>query len=213
MLSDYADCVIRTIDQLHALGHRQVVLVGHSLAGATLTVVAERVPERLSCLIYLTAWLPFDGHSVADMRQLPEAAGSAVTPLIRSLPAAAKALRIDFDSPDAAYLAAVKASMYHDASDEAFEALRRNLTPDEPTAPQMTPIHKTAAAWGSVPRHYIKCLQDRALPPAMAQRMIDGADSESPGKPTQVHTLPAGHSPFLSMPAELAALLSRIAGG
>lgn len=47
-----------------------------------------------------------------------------------------------------------------------------------------TLITKTAAAWGSIPRHYIKCLRDHAMVPALAQKAIDMADLEAPTNKT-----------------------------
>lgn len=40
-----------------------VVLVGHSYAGAVITGVADRMPARIAALVYLDAFLPEDGDS------------------------------------------------------------------------------------------------------------------------------------------------------
>jgi pimeloyl-ACP methyl ester carboxylesterase len=42
---------------------RSVMLVGHSYGGTVITAVAEQVPERVGCLIYLDACVPQDGQS------------------------------------------------------------------------------------------------------------------------------------------------------
>lgn len=44
-----------------------VTLVGHSYAGIVITGVSERMPERLSHLIYLDAFVPLDGQSISDI--------------------------------------------------------------------------------------------------------------------------------------------------
>lgn len=44
-----------------------VILVGHSYGGMVITGVADRVPERLSQLVYLDAATPSDGQSSAAM--------------------------------------------------------------------------------------------------------------------------------------------------
>ena len=44
-----------------------VVLVGYSYGGMIVTVAADRVPERISQLIYLDAFVPRDGESLADI--------------------------------------------------------------------------------------------------------------------------------------------------
>jgi len=41
-----------------------VVLVGHSYGGMVITGVADRVPDRIKCIIYLDAILPENGESV-----------------------------------------------------------------------------------------------------------------------------------------------------
>jgi pimeloyl-ACP methyl ester carboxylesterase len=43
-----------------------VVLCGHSYAGCVVTGVADRLPERVSSLIYLDAFVPEDGQSLHD---------------------------------------------------------------------------------------------------------------------------------------------------
>ena len=45
---------------------REVVLVGHSSGGPVITGVAEKVPERLSHLIYLDAFLLEDAKALSD---------------------------------------------------------------------------------------------------------------------------------------------------
>jgi len=44
-----------------------VILVGHSLAGMIITGVADQVPERISKLIYLDAFLPENGENSQDL--------------------------------------------------------------------------------------------------------------------------------------------------
>ena len=85
------------------------------------------------------------------------------------------------------------------------------LVPDDAAAPTATPITRTSAKWGSVERHYIKCLKDNAMPQALAQKMVDTADQEFPSRKTVLHAMNTSHSPFLSQPQGLAQLLASIA--
>ncbi|MEU1820196.1 alpha/beta fold hydrolase [Streptomyces roseifaciens] len=62
----------------------------------------------------------------------------------------------------------------------------------------------TTAGWRTVPSCYVVCDHDQALEPSRQHELATRADS--------VHRLPSGHSPFLSMPRQLATLLGRIAG-
>ncbi|MDD4348301.1 MAG: alpha/beta fold hydrolase [Opitutales bacterium] len=46
---------------------KDVVLVGHSYGGMVVTGVADRMPERIGCLVYLDALLPENGESLNDL--------------------------------------------------------------------------------------------------------------------------------------------------
>jgi pimeloyl-ACP methyl ester carboxylesterase len=43
-----------------------VILAGHSYAGAVITGAADRAADRVACLVYLEASLPRDGESLVD---------------------------------------------------------------------------------------------------------------------------------------------------
>ncbi len=210
-LADYAARTIAVIDQVRALGYEKVVLVGHSMGGVTITQVAEMVPTKLLKLVYLTAFLPPNGASGLTAALLPEGATNQVPPLWLADPAVIGAMRIDFDSPDATYQAKIKQAFYGDVSDDAFAAMGNMLVPDDAAAPTATPITRTSTNWGSVERHYIKCLRDNAMPQPLAQKMVDIADQEFPSRKTILHTMDTSHSPFLSQPQALAQLLASIA--
>ncbi len=62
----------------------------------------------------------------------------------------------------------------------------------------------SAAAWKTVPSSYIICEQDEILPPAFQEAM--SARSE------RSYRLSSSHSPFLSMPAVLASLITTDVG-
>lgn len=51
----------------------EVVLVGYSYGGMIISPVADRVPHRISQLVYLDAFVPRDGESLADI--MPELTG------------------------------------------------------------------------------------------------------------------------------------------
>src|SRR5689334_24528018 len=62
-LSTHVQDVVNVLDfeDLH-----EVVLVGYSYGGMVITGVANRVPHRIKQLIYLDAFVPRNGESVAD---------------------------------------------------------------------------------------------------------------------------------------------------
>jgi pimeloyl-ACP methyl ester carboxylesterase len=47
----------------------EVVLVGHSYGGMVVTGVADRASDRIRHLVYLDAFVPLDGESVADLAE------------------------------------------------------------------------------------------------------------------------------------------------
>jgi pimeloyl-ACP methyl ester carboxylesterase len=59
-----------------------------------------------------------------------------------------------------------------------------------------------AAAWRTIPSTYIITEQDKAIPPALQEQMAAQA--------AEIRRLPGGHSPFLSQPRRLAALIDEI---
>jgi hypothetical protein len=68
-----------------------------------------------------------------------------------------------------------------------------------------TPVHVTAERFGRIPKFYIQCLQDRILSPSLQAKMAKTTPCE------KIFSLNTDHSPFLSVPDELAAQLFQIA--
>jgi hypothetical protein len=67
----------------------------------------------------------------------------------------------------------------------------------------VTPVKPTLANWGSVPRAFIRCTADKAIPIITQDSMIADADASTPSNKFQQVTLALSHSPFLSMPKVL----------
>ena len=55
------------VSLLHYRDLSGVALVGHSYGGTIITAVAEQVPDRIGCLVYLDASVPLDGESNNDV--------------------------------------------------------------------------------------------------------------------------------------------------
>lgn len=210
-LADYRARVVAAVEGLQAAGSGPLILVGHSLGGATLSLVGEAVPDLIHRLVYLTAFCPVQLDSVLAYLEAPSFATSEVPALFAADPAAAGCLRINHDATDAAYVASCKSAFYADVDDAAFGAVANLLTPDEPMNAFTDKVVPTAARWGRVPRAYIRCSEDRAFPPAAQDQMIAEADALTPQNKFVQRTLVTSHSPFLSNPAALAdALVSLI---
>ncbi len=63
-LSTHVEDIVKVIEFEDLDG---VVLVGHSYGGMVISGVAERVPDRLTQLVYFDAIVPEDGESVMDL--------------------------------------------------------------------------------------------------------------------------------------------------
>lgn len=206
-LNDYRDHTLKVIRGLVAAGSGPVILVGHSLGGATVSAVAEAAPAVLRCLVFVTAGVPVAFPSALELLRQPENAASEIPPLLVADPAVVAALRVNPDSADAAYVAKVKSCFYHDISDAAFTAIANLLTPDEPIGVFAAPVNVTAGRWGSVPRAFVRCTADRAIPIAAQDNWIAQADALTPANRFVQRSLPTSHSPFFSAPADLVAAL------
>jgi len=198
--------VVALVREAASLSDGRVILVGHSAGGMTISAVAEQVPNRLLAVVYLAGFLVPNGMPLLAMLQ-HETLSSALAPrLFVGDPAAIGATRIHAGSTDQAYRSRLKAAFYGDVSEPEFAQAASRLHCDESNAGALAPSQITPQRFGAVPRHYIRCTQDRAIPLAGQDHMIARVDAAIGGK-TITHTLESSHSPFLSQPAALAKIL------
>lgn len=171
-----------------------VILVGHSRAGIAISAAAEQDPGAFAALVYLTAFLVPPGQSMFDVREsFPR------DPVFEGgLSEAARGAALSI-TPEAAI-----AAFYGDCAPADQDWAAGQLVP-EPIGPMVAPLALSDARYGSVPRHYIECTRDRAIPIAQQRDMQAALPCAS------VVTLESDHSPFLGMPGELAQALQDIA--
>ena len=185
----------RWADQVAAVVADQaepVVLLGHSRGGIVVSEVAERVPESIGLLIYLAAFMLPDGMSlVAASGQGGGAAPSYLVPGDGGLSLTVKR-------------EAVGEIFYNTSPAELVRVAQDKMGP-EPSSSLATPLKLSAERYGSVPRAYIECLQDKAVPIAVQRQL----QAQSPCR--EVVTLDTDHCPFFSAPDELAAAVDRLA--
>ena len=161
------------------------ILVGHSMGGMVITGAADALPVQVARAIYVCAFLPQDGESLLDLASRPECAND--TALVQEATPDGSCLTVTADS--------ARVGFYGLCPPAAVDAALRRLRP-LPLRTVMEPLrlrHSTAP----VPRSYIACTEDRAMPVAL-QRFMAG---RSPGIAMQ--TLASDHSPFLSQPDSL----------
>jgi pimeloyl-ACP methyl ester carboxylesterase len=208
---DRTCAVLALVDEVTRNQAGPIVLVGHSLGGLTVSAVAEAIPERVSAAVYLAAFLLPPGMTAHTMIEHPTMADSLVPSLFLANPGLVQAMRIDPrpDRPD--YVQQTKSALYGDLSDANLQMALSHLHCDEPLGVMLNPAHVTPARFGRVPRHFIRCLNDKAIPIAAQDFMIGAIDERAYG-PTHTHTLATSHSPFYAQPSALADILMGIAG-
>jgi pimeloyl-ACP methyl ester carboxylesterase len=173
------------------------VLVGQSMGGMAITQAAARCPDRVTLLVYVGAFSPREGQSLTDLVAYPEAADDQV-----------QANLVVQGDPPVAILPpeAAKTALYNCATEEQAQWGAEGLGP-QPLAPfqqKVTVPPDNAAAFAALPRAYMVCRQDRAIPLAMQQRMI----TETACDP--VVEIDTDHWPWLSRKEEFLAALRTI---
>jgi pimeloyl-ACP methyl ester carboxylesterase len=210
-LDERVRAVVALVRQGASLGNGQVILVGHSAGGITVSAVAEQAPELLTAIVYLAGFLVPNGLSLLAMLPHESMTSALSTGLFVGDPVAIGATRINPGPANDAYRALLKASFYEDVSDADFALMASQLHCDEPNGGALTPSEITPDRFGTVPRHYIRTTQDRAVPLTGQDHMIAAVDGTI-GSMTITHTMDSSHSPFLSQPDALSAILLDIAG-
>ena len=206
-LDDYRDHTVKMLRGVVEGSGERAILVGHSLGGATLSAVGEMAPELVKRLVYLTAFVPVTFNNVLAYLQQPSFAASLVPPLFVADPAVVGCARINHNSADPAYAAADRNAFYGDVATPAFQAVANLLTPDEPIQAFTTPVVVTPQRWGRLPRTFIRCTEDRAIPIAVQDQMIQDADGFTPRNRFDRKTLHTSHSAFAAAPQALTDLL------
>jgi pimeloyl-ACP methyl ester carboxylesterase len=183
--SGYADAVIAGSDW-----SQPPVLIAHSMAGLVAPVVAARRP--VSRLILIAAFIPRPGTSANEQRR-----DEPIDP-----PATASTSEWTDLGNDVWLIGpnTARELFMQDASDEVIAWAVDRLRPQSyRVMSEVTPLQ----AWPTVPVDYVVCRDDRALNAEWAR----GAARDRLG--IDAIEIDGGHSPMLSRPAELAALVDR----
>lgn len=184
-LRGYADDIVACAGRLDG----PAILLGHSLAGFAISVAAERRPELFSSLIYVAAAIPKPGRST-----LKDATPSESSKAPRMKPR----LAVTFPAAQAS-------GFFYNRCEPETQARAGALLSPQPVRPMLGTVRSTPARLGSVPKHFVECLQDRVASiehqrQAQAHMAFDG-----------IHTLDTDHSPFLSDPEALADIIEQVA--
>lgn len=181
-LDSYCKAVIEAIADL-----QNVILVGHSMAGVIISVVAEAIPHKISSLVYLAAYLPQDGESLYQLSL--EDKKSKVGNYWR---------QEDPERYTPVWIASEGiVEVFGADCPEKYQKLLIEYHRAEPVPPLATPVELSEANYGSIPRYYIETLNDNTVSHQLQTLML---------RRTSVNRqfqLPSSHTPFFSMPEQL----------
>jgi pimeloyl-ACP methyl ester carboxylesterase len=181
--ADYAKTVDDALDP-----DSEVMLVGHSMSGLIIPLVAARRPVRR--LVFLAAFLPVPGKSANDQRAT-EAVDGRVAPRTAEWT----------DLGDDVWMVGPNTAtelFFQDAPAAVARWATQRLRPQSyRVMREPTPL----AAWPDVESRSIVCRDDRAINP----EWVRASSRERLG--VDAVELAGGHSPFLTRPTELAQIL------
>lgn len=192
-MKSYGKRVCEAAEALFKETGEKVVAVGHSMGGMVISQAAEMRPDLFERLIFLSG-------IIADGKKNIVAIGSKDTQsdLLN-------AFRLNGLRGTHSIIPEVAQSFFYaDCTDEQVALAISRLCP-QPLRPQFSKVRTSAAHFGSLPKSYIVCTLDRAIFPDFQRRMAEEEGIED------VKTLPASHSPFLSMPDATADTLIEMA--
>ncbi|MBS1585337.1 MAG: alpha/beta fold hydrolase [Bacteroidetes bacterium] len=187
-LDSYVNAVCSEVEKYD----EPVILVGHSRAGIVISQVAERIPEKIKHLVYLTAYLIPNGEPMVATA-MSDADSVLATNLI-------------FNEAEGWHMPRqdkLREAFYHDCSEEDV-ALAESLVSHEPNLPVVTPLQLSEERYGKVNKVYIEALQDKAITHQLQKRMLERTAVD------KTFVMETSHSPFLSKPKELVEILLSI---
>lgn len=172
-----------------------VVLVGHSYGGVVISEAGDA--PNVQHLVYLTALVCDVGESAGTALAAGDGDGGEPSVLVQS-----GAIAFHDDSTVTINLDFARDAFYADCDDATVADAIAQLQPQH--AATLTDA-VTTAAWRTKPSTYVVCTQDRAIVPS-AQRALAARCGH-------VVELDASHSPFLSMPDQVADVIEPLARG
>jgi pimeloyl-ACP methyl ester carboxylesterase len=180
-LADDVAATTRTVDDLDG----PVVLVGHSNGGAVITEAGTH--ERVTALVYVTAFAPDKGESVSTLIADP-APGAPVPPI---LPPVDGFLHLDRDKFAESFGADVPRRQAAFLADSQV-----------PWGVNALAASVSDPAWRSKPSWYLVATEDRMIAPAAQRAMAERAGST-------ISEIPGSHAVYVSHPEAVAEVITR----
>ena len=148
----HRDCVGAVVTHIEQHGLKDVILVGHSFGGSVIQKVAEQLPNAIARTVFLDALIPEDDTCVFD--NLP-------TDYVSLFNALAEA---SSDNTMLIPWEIWRDNFIQDAPEPLARSLWEQLSP-EPNQVNLDKLDLKRFYSLSIPRSFIYCRQDKALPP------------------------------------------------
>jgi len=187
-MNSYRDQIVSAINTVNG----KVILVGHSLSGFAITAAEEAIPNRIDKLVFLACFIP-SGQSPLDLSMTDHQTHVRTPALVINPPV------LDFARDSIAPIFCA------DAPAAIQAKLVATFRPD-PIFPFLDSVPTTAANFGHADKYYIHTLQDEVIGIDLQNKMVQTAGI------TKVYSLNTSHSPFLSKPDSVTAILLTISG-
>lgn len=187
-VAEYVDAVLEVVGD-----HPRVVLVGHSLGGLTVPVVAERLgADRVAALLLIGALVPVPGRAWQE-RAKEEGAMA---------PGFGRGQRRHDDGTTSWPSEAAETGLYAGVAEESgpsavASAVAGLRAQDWTITREVTPL----TAWPAVRTIQVVCSGDRVVDPGWSR-----ASGAVPG--AEIVAIDGGHFPMLTRPDELATIIA-----
>lgn len=191
-IRDMAVQVLDTGRDIVALMHSYGGVVG-SNAFAGLGAADRKKGGHVKALVYMAAFIPLENESLAGIfgGQLPP-----------------------FLSPNTEGTIDVHSPQWHFYHDLPLEEQNRcaNELVVHPTIAQYESLREppSMSAWRTIPVMYLFCSDDKALPVQVQEMMVGRIEQAEAGLIVDREYLPSSHTPFISVPDRIMAVMMRI---
>ncbi|GAA1562084.1 hypothetical protein GCM10009789_14100 [Kribbella sancticallisti] len=163
-------------------------VVAHSIGGVIAGQLVAQAPDRVDGILAIAASIPQPGQSFLSALPFPQKL------IVRA------AVRLAGTKPPEK---AIRAGLAAGLEESLVERIVREFKPEsaelyrDTVAPRTFPAH----------RGYLTTTADKEFPPALQQTYAKNLD------PTWTHSLPTGHLPMLSTPADLSLAIKQFVEG
>ncbi|MBX9733894.1 MAG: alpha/beta fold hydrolase [Chitinophagaceae bacterium] len=183
---------VKTVSDVINTQKGKVILVGHSMAGAIISQVAEYIPNKIDKLIYVAAYLPKNGEDISTITNT----------FLQNKPIEAFEFNKDYS------LVSIKKDQLANIVCADCPTYMKDILVKYHRAEPVKGLNdkvKLGANFANVPKYYISTKNDYAVPYALQQQMI-----KANGTVKKVFEMETSHLPFVVRPQEFLRILSTI---